>query len=59
LSTTARHHDEDEPVLVTTQSKNAGSVALMKRLGFVEREEFELWGATRTLAVAYLSSFRT
>ncbi len=58
LETTAIHHHEDEPILVLTQSGNARSIALITKLGFVEREQFEDWGALQTLAVAQLSTFR-
>lgn len=58
LETTALHHRQDEPVLVLTQSSNARSIALVRRLGFVEREQFEQWGAMQTLAVVELGAFR-
>lgn len=57
LSATAARH-RDEPVIVVTQSSNVRSIALMKRLGFIEQDQFEQFGAQQTLAMARLSSFR-
>ncbi|TGZ15281.1 hypothetical protein DV517_02540 [Streptomyces sp. S816] len=34
-----------EPVVLTTQSANAGSMRLAAKLGFTEVERFEAWGA--------------
>lgn len=55
-ATASRHHDE--PILVVTQSSNVRSIALMRRLGFVEREQFEQFGAQQTLATAHLRDFK-
>lgn len=38
-----------EPVVLTTQSANAGSMRLAAKLGFVEVERFEAWGAEQWL----------
>lgn len=57
LSETAAH-TEDEPVLIITQASNVRSIALMHRLGFLERAQFELHNAQQVLAVANLAEFR-
>ncbi len=40
-----------EPVLLVTQSANAGSMRLAAKLGFVEVERFEKWGAEQWFGV--------
>ncbi len=40
-----------EPVVLTTQSANAGSMRLAARLGFTEVERFEAWGAEQWLGM--------
>jgi RimJ/RimL family protein N-acetyltransferase len=40
-----------EPVVLTTQSANAGSMRLAARLGFAEVERFEAWGAEQWLGL--------
>jgi RimJ/RimL family protein N-acetyltransferase len=47
----------DEPVIVVTQSANARSLNLAKRLGFVPAMTFEEFGERQTLAVANLHDF--
>lgn len=41
----------DEPVVLCTQSANVSSVALAERLGFVEVERFEEFGAEQWFGV--------
>ncbi|MET0453251.1 MAG: GNAT family N-acetyltransferase [Mycobacterium sp.] len=48
----------DEPVIVVTQSANARSLSLARRLGFVLAMTFEEYGAEQTLAVGRLHSHR-
>jgi RimJ/RimL family protein N-acetyltransferase len=48
----------DEPVIVVTQSANARSLKLARRLGFVPAMTFEEFGEQQTLAVASLHRFR-
>ncbi|MDE9367043.1 GNAT family N-acetyltransferase [Luteipulveratus sp. YIM 133132] len=38
-----------EPVVLTTQSANVGSMRLAEKLGFTEVERFEAWGAEQWL----------
>lgn len=40
-----------EPVVLTTQSANVGSMRLAAKLGFTEVERFEAWGAEQWLGV--------
>ncbi|MFF3847719.1 GNAT family N-acetyltransferase [Streptomyces sp. NPDC002328] len=40
-----------EPVVLTTQSANAGSMRLAAKLGFTEVERFEAWGAEQWLGM--------
>ncbi|MEB8342444.1 GNAT family N-acetyltransferase [Streptomyces endophyticus] len=40
-----------EPVVLTTQSANTGSMRLAAKLGFVEVERFEAWGAEQWLGM--------
>ncbi|MGV9351921.1 GNAT family N-acetyltransferase [Streptomyces misionensis] len=40
-----------EPVVLTTQSANAGSMRLAARLGFTEVERFEAWDAEQWLGM--------
>ncbi len=40
-----------EPVVLTTQSANVGSVRLAAKLGFAEVERFEAWGAEQWLGM--------
>ncbi|MFJ6621931.1 GNAT family N-acetyltransferase [Kitasatospora sp. NPDC091335] len=40
-----------EPVVLTTQSANAGSMRLAAKLGFTEVERFEAWGAEQWLGI--------
>lgn len=48
----------DEPVIVVTQSANARSMKLARRLGFVPAMTFEEFGAEQTLAVMNLHGHR-
>ena len=47
----------DEPVIVVTQSANARSLRLARRLGFLPAMTFEEFGEQQTLAVAGLHDF--
>ncbi|MCW2515545.1 MAG: putative acetyltransferase [Mycobacterium sp.] len=47
----------NEPVIVVTQSANARSLKLLRRLGFVPAMTFEEYGEQQTLAVASLHDF--
>jgi RimJ/RimL family protein N-acetyltransferase len=47
----------DEPVIIVTQSANARSLNLARRLGFVPATTFEEFGAEQTLAVVNLGRF--
>ncbi|MFD7292107.1 GNAT family N-acetyltransferase [Streptomyces sp. NPDC059897] len=40
-----------EPVVLTTQTANTGSMRLAAKLGFTEVERFEAWGAEQWLGV--------
>jgi RimJ/RimL family protein N-acetyltransferase len=40
-----------EPVVLTTQSANVGSMRLAAKLGFTEVERFEAWGAEQWLGI--------
>ncbi|MFI9325246.1 GNAT family N-acetyltransferase [Kitasatospora aureofaciens] len=40
-----------EPVVLTTQSANVGSMRLAAKLGFTEVERFEAWGAEQWLGM--------
>jgi RimJ/RimL family protein N-acetyltransferase len=40
-----------EPVVLTTQTANAGSMRLAAKLGFTEVERFEAWGAEQWLGM--------
>ncbi|WP_055589141.1 GNAT family N-acetyltransferase [Peterkaempfera griseoplana] len=40
-----------EPVVLTTQTANVGSMRLAARLGFTEVERFEAWGAEQWLGM--------
>ncbi|TWV58287.1 GNAT family N-acetyltransferase [Streptomyces misionensis] len=40
-----------EPVVLTTQSANAGSMRLAAKLGFTEVERFEAWGSEQWLGM--------
>ncbi|MEU4508398.1 GNAT family N-acetyltransferase [Nonomuraea wenchangensis] len=40
-----------EPVVLTTQSANVGSMRLAARLGFTEVERFQAWGAEQWLGL--------
>lgn len=40
-----------EPVVLTTQSANVGSMRLAAKLGFTELERFEAWGAEQWLGM--------
>ena len=40
-----------EPVVLTTQSANAGSMRVAAKLGFTEVERFEAWGAEQWLGM--------
>jgi RimJ/RimL family protein N-acetyltransferase len=40
-----------EPVVLTTQSANAGSMRLAAKLGFVELDRFEAWGTEQWLGI--------
>jgi RimJ/RimL family protein N-acetyltransferase len=40
-----------EPVVLTTQSANLGSMRLAAKLGFAEVERFEAWGAEQWLGM--------
>ncbi|MET9270533.1 GNAT family N-acetyltransferase [Kribbella sp. NPDC003557] len=40
-----------EPVVLTTQSANTGSMRLAAKLGFAEVERFEAWGAEQWLGL--------
>jgi RimJ/RimL family protein N-acetyltransferase len=40
-----------EPVVLATQTANAGSMRLAAKLGFVEAERFEAWGAEQWLGL--------
>ncbi|WP_430785411.1 GNAT family N-acetyltransferase [Actinoplanes sp. G11-F43] len=40
-----------EPVVLATQTANAGSMRLAARLGFVEVERFHAWGAEQWLGI--------
>ncbi|MGW1543030.1 GNAT family N-acetyltransferase [Streptomyces sp. NPDC002309] len=40
-----------EPVVLTTQSANTGSMRLAAKLGFTEVERFEAWGAEQWLGM--------
>ncbi|TPG25617.1 GNAT family N-acetyltransferase [Mycolicibacterium hodleri] len=48
----------DEPVIIVTQSANARSLNLARRLGFEPVMTFEEFDAQQTLAVASLHGFR-
>lgn len=41
---------DDEEVIAVTQAANAASLRLLARLGFVERERMQEWGAEQVLA---------
>jgi len=47
----------DEPVIVVTQSANARSLRLVRRLGFTLAMRFDEYGAEQTLAVVDLRDF--
>jgi RimJ/RimL family protein N-acetyltransferase len=47
----------DEPVIVVTQSANARSLRLCRRLGFTPAMTFDEFGAEQTLAVVRLHEF--
>lgn len=47
----------DEIVIAVTQSANERSLALLRRLGFVERDRFHQFGAEQSLNVADLSAY--
>jgi RimJ/RimL family protein N-acetyltransferase len=40
-----------EPVVLTTQSANVASMRLAAKLGFIEVERFEAWGAEQWLGL--------
>ena len=40
-----------EPVVLTTQTANVGSMRLAAKLGFIEVERFEAWGAEQWLGM--------
>ncbi|MGI5473211.1 GNAT family N-acetyltransferase [Streptomyces sp. CA-132043] len=40
-----------EPVVLTTQTANAGSMRLAAKLGFTEVERFQAWGAEQWLGI--------
>jgi RimJ/RimL family protein N-acetyltransferase len=45
-----------EPVVLTTQSANVGSMRLAAKLGFTEVERFEAWDAEQWLGIRFPSS---
>ncbi|GGJ13966.1 GNAT family N-acetyltransferase [Streptomyces brasiliensis] len=46
-----RHALPGEPVVLTTQTANVGSMRLVAKLGFIEVERFEAWGAEQWLGM--------